>query len=323
MAQHDDEYESLKWVQVQKKTFTRWVNTYLLEKRMTISDLSTELESGLVLLNLLEQISGKVVATNYNKAPKMRVQKVENVNFSLQFLTKEGIKLVGIDGGNVVDGNLKLILGLIWIIILRFQIQVQQGNSARQELLDWVRERIPEYDIKNFASDWSSGRAVCALGEVVQPGQMNLPHDFKSDPIANAQMGLTNAHNNMKIPMLVDAEDMVNAPDELAMMTYISYYRDYWTQMMDKLAFPDKCSFSSFTCHVQAANRSGRNRVDGGDAFSGEVKGPQGVVPAQVVDNGNGTYAISYSLPQPGTYTVSVKLQNKDIKGSPFTQTSI
>src|SRR5688572_12296531 len=99
---------------------------------MTISDLSTELESGIVLLNLLEQISGKVVATNYNKQPKMRVQKVENVNFSLQFLTKEGIKLVGIDGGNIVDGNLKLILGLIWIIILRFQIQVQQGNSARQ-----------------------------------------------------------------------------------------------------------------------------------------------------------------------------------------------
>jgi hypothetical protein len=290
---------------------------------MTITDLSTELESGLVLLNLLEQISGKVVATNYNKQPKMRVQKVENVNFSLQFLTKEGIKLVGIDGGNVVDGNLKLILGLIWIIILRFQIQVQQGNSARQELLEWVRARIPEYDIKNFSSDWSSGRAICSLAEVVQPGQMNLPSDFKSDPIANAQMGLTNAYNNMKIPMLVDAEDVANAPDELAMMTYISYYRDYWTQMMDKLAFPEKCTFSSFTCHVQAANRSGKNRTDGGDAFSGEVKGPGGVVPAQVVDNRNGTYAISYTLPQAGTYTVSVKLQNKDIKGSPYTQTSI
>jgi hypothetical protein len=323
MAQHDDEYESLKWVQVQKKTFTRWCNTYLLEKRLTINDLSTDLESGIALLNLLEQISGKVVATNYTKVPKMRVQKVENVNFSLQFLTKEGIKLVGIDGGNIVDGNLKLILGLIWIIILRFQIQVQQGNSARQELLEWVRERIPEYDIKNFASDWQNGRAICSLAEVVQPGQMNLPHDFKNDPIANAQMGLTNAYNNMKIPMLVDAEDMANAPDELAMMTYISYYRDYWTQMMDKLSAPEKCHFSSFTCHVQAANRSGRNRTEGGDAFSGEVKGSGGAVAAQVVDHQNGTYSISYTLPQPGTYTVSVKVQGKDIRGSPYTQTSI
>lgn len=43
------------------------------------------------MLNLLEQISGKTVAANYNKAPKMRVQKIENVNFSLTFLTKEGM----------------------------------------------------------------------------------------------------------------------------------------------------------------------------------------------------------------------------------------
>jgi len=274
------------------------------------------------MINLMEEISGKQIS-GYNKNPKMKVQKVENVNFSLQFLTKEGIKLVGIDGGNVVEGNTKLILGLIWIIILRFQIQVQEGNSARQELLEWVRSQIPEYNINNFAGDWQNGRALCSLAEVIQPGQMNLPHDFKNDPVANCQMGLNNAHKNMKIPMLVDAEDIANAPDELAMMTYISYFRDYWTQMMDKLAYPEKCTMYSFTCHVQAANRSGRNRQDGGDAFSGEVRGPGGSVPCQVVDNQNGTYAISYSLPQPGTYTISIKLQGKDIKGSPFTQTAI
>jgi len=122
----DADYESLKWVQVQKKTFTRWCNTYLVQRRLQIDDLSKDLESGINLLNLLEQISGKTVATNYNKSPKMRVQKIENVNYSLNFLTKEGIKLVGIDGSNVVDGNTKLILGLIWIIILRVQIQVNE-----------------------------------------------------------------------------------------------------------------------------------------------------------------------------------------------------
>jgi len=220
----DADYESLKWVQVQKKTFTRWVNTYLVQRRLTVNNLSTDLDTGICLLNLLEQISGKQVAANYNKNPKMRVQKIENVNFSLQFLTKEGIKLVGIDGGNVVDGNLKLILGLIWIIILRFQIQVNEGNSARQELLDWVRARIPEYNINNFGGDWQSGKAICSLAEVIQPGQMRLPQDWTNDSIHNCQLGLTKAHDNMKIPMLIDAEDMANAPDELAMMTYISYY---------------------------------------------------------------------------------------------------
>jgi hypothetical protein len=290
---------------------------------MNIDNLTTDLESGVFLLNLLEIISGKPVAANYNKAPKMRVQKIENVNFSLNFLTKEGIKLVGIDGGNIVDGNLKLILGLIWIIILRFQIQVQEGNSARQELLDWVRSQIPEYNINNFGADWSSGRAICSLGEVIQPGQMDLPRDFKANPVDNCQMGLQKAHDNMKIPQLIDAEDMANAPDELAMMTYISYYRDYWQSLMDKLAFPEACTFSSFTCHVQAAKKSGQRKVDGGDPFQGTVTGPGGAVPAQVVDNNNGTYQIHYTLPQPGTYTIAVSLMNKQIKGSPFTQTAL
>jgi len=320
----DAEYENLKCFQVQKKTFTRWCNTYLVQRRLNVNNLTTDLDTGILLINLLEQISGKQVAANYNKNPKMRVQKIENVNFSLQFLTKEGIKLVGIDGGNIVDGNLKLILGLIWIIILRFQIQVNEGNSARQELLEWVRARIPEYNIQNLGSDWQSGKPICSLAEVIQPGQMRLPQDWNNDPIHNCQLGLTKAYENMKIPMLIDAEDMANAPDELAMMTYISYYRDYWTSLMDKLAFPEACIFSSFTCHVQACKKNGQKKVDGGDPFQGTVSGPGGKgVPAQVVDNHNGTYAVSYTLPQPGTYTISVKLMNKEIKGSPFTQTAL
>jgi len=313
----------LKWVQVQKKTFTRWCNTYLVQRKMNITDLSKDLDTGIMLLNLLEQISGKTVAATYNKNPKMRVQKIENVNFSLNFLTKEGIKLVGIDGSNVVDGNTKLILGLIWIIILRFQIQVNEGNSARQELLEWVRSQIPEYNINNFGGDWQSGKAICALAERIHPGQMNLPHDFKNDPVYNCNMGLNKAYDNMKIPMLMDAEDMANAPDELAMMTYISYYRDYWQSLMDKLAYPEACTFTSFTCHVQAAKKNGQRKVDGGDNFQGVVSGPGGTVAAQVVDNNDGTYAVSYRLPQPGTYTVSVKLSGREIKGSPYTQTSL
>jgi hypothetical protein len=67
------------------------------QRRLNIANLSTDLDTGLLLLNLLEQISGKTVATNYNKAPKMRVQKIENVNFSLTFLTQEGMMTMGWD----------------------------------------------------------------------------------------------------------------------------------------------------------------------------------------------------------------------------------
>lgn len=282
--------------------------------------MSTDLSDGLALIALLEQISHKTVAPQYNKNPKIRVQKIENVNFSLAFLQGEGIKLVGVGGGDIVDGNLKLILGLIWTIILRYQIQVANGNSARQELLDWVRSMIPEYNINNFAGDWTSGRAICALGEAVQPGQMNLPHDFTSDPLRNANMGMTMAEQNMNIPQILDAEDMVHAPDELANMTYISYYRDYWQSMMDKMAWPESCSFLSFTAHVQAATRNGSLKTTGGDNFRANITGPRGDVSSHVLDNGNGTYNVSYQLPGAGEYNVSVTVQGKNIRGSPYRQ---
>lgn len=70
----------------------------------------------------------------------MRVQKAENVNKALEFITSRGVKLtnIGSEGGlsayllfiyeipilhlDIIDGNIKLILGMIWTLILRFTI---------------------------------------------------------------------------------------------------------------------------------------------------------------------------------------------------------
>lgn len=82
----------------------------------------------------------------YNHNPKMRVQKAENVNKALQFIKGSGVVLtnIGPEGRlthkiilhvvmaltlssrshnvDIVDGRLKLILGMIWTLILRFTI---------------------------------------------------------------------------------------------------------------------------------------------------------------------------------------------------------
>lgn len=84
--------------------------------------------------------TGDVSLGRYNKNPRMRVQKAENVNKALEFITSRGVKLTnigpeGISDSNysipnislilspdIIDGNLKLILGMIWTLILRFTI---------------------------------------------------------------------------------------------------------------------------------------------------------------------------------------------------------
>lgn len=53
----------------------------------------------------------------------MRVHKINNVNKALDFIASKGVKLVSIGAEEIVDGNAKMTLGMIWTIILRFAIQ--------------------------------------------------------------------------------------------------------------------------------------------------------------------------------------------------------
>ena len=60
---------------------------------------------------------------------------------------------------DIVNGNLKLILGLIWHLILRYQI----GKSkfpTKKLMLAWLQAVIPDCKIANFTSDWNDGIAL-------------------------------------------------------------------------------------------------------------------------------------------------------------------
>ena len=73
------------------------------------------------MIHLLE-ILGNESLGKYASNPRLRVQKCENVHKSLEFIKGRGIGLYNIGPEDIVDGNRKLILGLIWTLILRFTI---------------------------------------------------------------------------------------------------------------------------------------------------------------------------------------------------------
>ena len=66
-----------------------------------IEDLETNFSDGTLLINLLEIVSSKSIG-KYNANPKIRVQKLENINSCLIFLKKEGIKLVNIGAEGII-----------------------------------------------------------------------------------------------------------------------------------------------------------------------------------------------------------------------------
>jgi filamin len=316
---------------------------------MKIEDLQLDLSDGLLLINLLEVISSKSLG-RHNKAPKLRAQKLENTGQCLTFLKNEGIKLVGIGPEDITDQNLKLILGLIWTIILRYQIQKISGagGSAKNDLLEWVRRKIPECNVNDFTNSWAAGRAICHLTDALKPG--TFPPGFQDDikrrsPIDNATKGEALAESDLGIPQILAPEDMVAAADELSTMTYISYFRDYdmnegkrrAAELAAKTADPSKTrawgpglegaeTYTPTEFYIQAVNAAGQNIPVGGENFKVNIAGPSGNISPPVTDNGNGTYTVKYQLNEPGAHTITVDLKTQrgagpfaPIQGSPWT----
>ncbi|MGH0114594.1 UNVERIFIED_CONTAM: hypothetical protein FKN15_023627 [Acipenser sinensis] len=65
----------------------------------------------------------------------MRVHKISNVNKALDYIASKGVRLVSIGAEEIVDGNAKMTLGMIWTIILRFAIQdisVEGGKEGTE-----------------------------------------------------------------------------------------------------------------------------------------------------------------------------------------------
>nr|CAD2204365.1 unnamed protein product [Meloidogyne enterolobii] len=120
---------------IQKKTFTKWVNQHLSKTNKTVEDLFFDLRDGRNLIDLLELLSAENLSRENGRT---RFHRIQNVQSCLEFLRRRNIRLVNIRPEDIVDGNGKLTLGLIWTIILNFQVSAvinyQQKAQRRQDI---------------------------------------------------------------------------------------------------------------------------------------------------------------------------------------------
>ncbi|XP_054721310.1 filamin-A-like [Uloborus diversus] len=126
---------------------------------------------------------------------------------------------------DIVEGNLKLILGLIWSLILRYQIG-RTNFPPKKLMLSWLQAVLPDLHISNFTSDWNSGIALSALLDYCKPG--SIPH-WKSlsikNSVENCRTAMHLARDEFGIPMILTPEDLASHNlDELSGMTYLSYF---------------------------------------------------------------------------------------------------
>ncbi|XP_071964186.1 spectrin beta chain, non-erythrocytic 2-like [Antedon mediterranea] len=224
--------------EVQKKTFTKWVNQNLRKVNKKISDLYKDFRDGHNLISLLEALSGEKIP---RERGRLRVHRLQNVGNALRFLEQKKVMLVNIRSDEIVNGNPKLTLGLVWTIILHFQISdivveshVGEQVQAKDGLMFWakcVTEGYPGVTINNFGQSWRDGLAFNAVLHRNRPDLI----DFKSLNPRNHRGNLENAFavaESVGVPRLLDPEDVdVASPDEKSILMYVSSLYDVFPKV--------------------------------------------------------------------------------------------
>lgn len=245
IASDDDE--------TQKKTFGKWIRYQLSsasprgggrhhhhhqpQQVVSVTDLYYDLRDGKVLLVLVEAVFG--VECKAEKGD-LRVHHLANVGAALKVIREklgQANRHFNINAVEIVDGNPKMTLALVWAIILGCQGTSGSGLSAsgsfekdaksgmEKALLNWCQNLTgPSIKVHDLATSFSDGEAFLAIIKRFRP---DLISDdvvaFKTDPLSKLEFAFDKFEEIFGVPRLLDPEDLATAsyPDKKSVMTYV------------------------------------------------------------------------------------------------------
>lgn len=236
------EGEEQHWQVLQKRTFTRYMNSKLKCRGIVVNDLYEDLKSGVVLYNFLEVLTGESLK-RFGKLNngKMRIQQVANQNVVFSFFPEADIKLENIGVMDVVDGTPTPVLGLIWSIIAFYLVR-ELGDSGddlaavKKKILRWCKKHAGnKVPVHNLTDSFADGKAFLAiLNDIDNAGSPYRPDE--DDPCKNFKTAFEDAEDKYNLPQMLDPDDENLWRDEISMLTYLATMMD---TLPDSVAQPD------------------------------------------------------------------------------------
>uniref|UniRef100_F6WN97 Calponin-homology (CH) domain-containing protein n=1 Tax=Ciona intestinalis TaxID=7719 RepID=F6WN97_CIOIN len=247
------------------------------------------------------------------------------------------------DSKAIVDGNLKLILGLIWTLILHYSIsmpmwdeeeEVEEKSKAtpKQRLLGWIQNKVPQMPITNFKGNWQDGTALGALVDNCAPGLCPDWEDWDpNNPMENTAEAMKLADEWLGVPQVITPEEITNPHvDELSVMTYLSQFPK--ATLKPGAPLRPKTNGKKARAYGKGIEPKGCKvgspapfTVETVSAGSGEVlvylTNPEGhKTELQATPNNDKlkTYSVTYYPDMPGDYEVTVMFAGVGIHKSPF-----
>uniref|UniRef100_A0A3B4WAH5 Calponin-homology (CH) domain-containing protein n=1 Tax=Seriola lalandi dorsalis TaxID=1841481 RepID=A0A3B4WAH5_SERLL len=228
---------------------TKWINSHLAKHKppLEVNDLFEDIKDGVKLLALLEVLSGQRLPCEQGRQLK-RIHWVSNIGTALKFLEGRKIKLVNIHATDIADGRPSIVLGLIWTVILYFQIEELTSNlpalqalsnsnssvesiassetgsppmkrkvvnkfqgNAKKALLRWVQCTAAKHhgiEVKDFGPSWRDGVAFQSVVHAIRPDLVDMEAVRRRSNRENLEEAFSLAENELGIPRLLDPEDV-------------------------------------------------------------------------------------------------------------------
>jgi len=221
----------------EERAFRMWINSLHLQD-LYINSLFEDCKDGIALLQVMDHVEpGCVAWKNVERQPNNKFKKVSNCNYAVVIGKQLKFSLVGIGGSDIVDGNKKLLLALVWQLMrmhtLKFVSQVQAKKFGGKEvtdqmIVDWANETVKSKGRTTHMESFkdpslSTGVFFLDLLWAVEPRIINpeyvTPGDTKENAMLNAKYAISVAR---KLGAVIFAlpEDLVEVKPKM-ILTFI------------------------------------------------------------------------------------------------------
>ena len=140
-----------------------------------------------------------------------------------------------IDIEEIYNGNLTVVLMLLWILIKHYFICHSEVRiTVKEIMLIWFQSILRGQAITNFTTDWSDGVLLCYLIEMIQPGLCPQYITLsKSTAFENCKLAIELAERHFQIPAIISAELLCGRDlDEMSIMIYLVFFIQYFLKQL-------------------------------------------------------------------------------------------
>ena len=197
-------------------------------------------------------------------------------------------------------------------------------DPANVQLLQWIRKKIPQRNIKNLNTDWNDGTNLGALAEACFPG---LCPDWESlEPtkaVQNLERLIQLIKERLGVNCPVSPGELANPKvDDIVVATYLSHFRNAKMKATPEefsLRVPQLPSGSAIIREpVSFEIRSSQQASGMADEVKVTAHGPSSDIAVTLTPTGQGNLNAHFVPTEAGSYEILAVYNGENIQGSPF-----